>query len=106
MEATLPKRIFQYDILELIGHGPNGDVFKGVDSTSGLTVVVKLLIAEVSNDIEFRHRSHKQLKTARGLKHTNLATLYDIIEHDGQIILVSELVEVMLSYIKLREVRC
>ena len=93
METTLPKRIFQYEILDLIGRGPNGEVFKGTDSTSGSIVVVKRLFAEVSDDIDFRRRCHKQLKKARGLKHPNLATLYDIMEQDGRIVLVSEFVE-------------
>lgn len=93
METILPKRIFQYEILDLIGHGLNGEVYKGVDSTSGSVVVVKLLLAEVSDDDDFRWRCRKQLNTARGLDHPNLATLYDIIEHDGRIVLVSEFVE-------------
>jgi serine/threonine protein kinase len=93
METILPKRIFQYEILDLIGRGRNGEVYKGADSTSGSTVVVKLLEAEVSNDADFRWRCHKQLNAARGLDHPNLATLYDIIEHDGRIVLVSEFVE-------------
>ena len=42
MEVSLPKRIFQYEIHDLIGHGPNGEVYKGADSTNGSVVVVKL----------------------------------------------------------------
>lgn len=93
METTLPKRIFQYEILDLIGHGPNGEVYKGVDSTNGKVVVVKLLAAEVSSDEEFRRRCRRQLSAARDLDHPNLATLFDVIENDGRIVLVSEFVE-------------
>lgn len=93
METSLPQRIFQYEILDLIGRGLNGEVYKGADSTTGLVVVVKLLDAEVSDDADFRRRCRKQLNSACGLDHPNLATLYDIIEHDGRIVLVSEFVD-------------
>lgn len=93
METTLPKRIFQYEIHDLIGRGPNGEVYKAVDPTNGSTVVVKLLLADVSDDDDFRRRCRKQLNAARGLEHPNLATLHDIMEQDGRIVLVSEFVE-------------
>ncbi|MDH3891159.1 MAG: serine/threonine protein kinase [candidate division Zixibacteria bacterium] len=93
METSLPKRIFQYEIHDLIGCGQNGEVYKGADPTSGSEVVVKLLHPEVTADNGFRHRCRKLLNTARGLDHPNLAVLHDIIEHDNRIVLVSEFVQ-------------
>lgn len=93
METSLPKRIFQYEILELIGRGQNGEVYKGADANRGSEVVVKLLNPEVTRDEDFIRRCRKLLNRACGLDHPNLATLHDIIEHDGRIVLVSEYVE-------------
>ncbi|MCK4460821.1 MAG: serine/threonine protein kinase [candidate division Zixibacteria bacterium] len=93
MEICLPKRIYQYEILDLVGQGKNGALCKGRDSASGSTVAVKLLHPHVSADAEFQSRCLPQLKAARGLSHPGIATLYDVIEHEDQVLLVSEFID-------------
>ena len=93
MEISPPKRIYQYEILDVVGQGKNGTLCKGRDSASGSTVAVKLLHPHVSADAEFQSRCLSQLKAARGLSHPGIATLYDVIEHEDQIVLVSEFID-------------
>ena len=93
MEISPPKRIYQYEILDVVGQGKNGALCKGRDSATGSTVAVKLLHPHVSADAEFQTRCLSQLKAACGLSHPGIATLYDVIEHEDQIVLVSEFID-------------
>jgi len=102
MEISPPKRIYQYDILDLVGRGKNGAVCKGRDSARGSMVAVKLFRPEVSADSAFLQRCLPLLKAARGLRHPNLACLYDVYEHEDQILVVSEFVDGITLDEKLR----
>ncbi len=92
METKMPQRIFQYEIHDYIGNGKNGEVYRGLDSTSGRQVVVKLLRPEIGADTAFKTDNRKRLDCARNREHPNIATLLEIIEHDNRIVLVSEFV--------------
>ena len=86
-------RLAHYDILEKLGSGGMGDVYRGRDSRLGRDVAIKVLPPEVANDAERRARFEREATVVAGLKHPNIVTLHSI-EVEGDVhFLTMELVE-------------
>ncbi|MBY0523630.1 MAG: protein kinase [Gemmataceae bacterium] len=81
-----PKRLGEYELLERIGVGGGGQVFKAVHRRMERTVAVKLLPATSP-------RCHDEVKAAAQLIHPNVVTAFDAGEQDGLPFLVMEYVE-------------
>lgn len=89
-------RLAHYDILEKLGSGGMGDVYRGRDSRLGRDVAIKVLPPEVANDAERRARFEREATVVAGLKHPNIVTLHSIEEDPagaGVHFLTMELVE-------------
>ncbi|WP_161500795.1 protein kinase domain-containing protein [Embleya scabrispora] len=70
----------RYELLESVGHGGMGVVWRGVDRELGRTVAVKVLPVELTRQQEFRDRFRREARTVAGLSHPGVATLYDVGE--------------------------
>lgn len=81
------ERIGKYEILEQIGAGGFGVVFKGRDPLIERLVAVKTCN---SDDEELRHRFVREARTAGRLQHRNITTVYDFGYHEGLPYLVQE----------------
>lgn len=81
------QRIGKYEILEQIGAGGFGIVFKGRDPLIERLVAVKTCN---SDDEELRHRFVREARTAGRLQHRNITTVYDFGYHEGVPYLVQE----------------
>ena len=79
-----------YQILEKLGEGGMGEVYKASDSRLNRAVAIKVLPPEVSSDPDRRARFEREAKTVAGLNHPHICTLHDIGEHDGSMFLVME----------------
>jgi serine/threonine-protein kinase len=91
MSATnLPPRIGRYDILDRIGYGGMGMVFRARDPHIGRAVAIKLLRV---SDEDLHDRFLREAQSAGSLKHPNIVTIYDFGEHDGAPYIVMEYVE-------------
>jgi serine/threonine-protein kinase len=91
MSAThIPQRIGRYDILDRIGYGGMGMVFRGRDPHIGRAVAIKLLRI---SDEDLHDRFLREAQSAGGLKHPNIVTIYDFGEHEGSPFIVMEYVE-------------
>ena len=89
-------RLAHYDILEKLGSGGMGDVYRGRDSRLGRDVAIKVLPPEVANDADRRARFEREATVVAGLKHPNIVTLHSIEEDPagaGLHFLTMELVE-------------
>ncbi len=93
METTIPKRVFQYEIDEQIGEGKNGVVYLATDTSLDRTVALKVIRPEVSERPDFARHTRPGLPSLVKLDHPAIAGTYDIIEHDGQTVIVGEYVE-------------
>jgi predicted Ser/Thr protein kinase len=88
----LGQTILQYQILEKLGAGGMGDIYKAQDTRLNRTVAIKVLAAGNSGDPEHRRRFIQEAQAASSLSHPNIITIHDIVSHDGQEFMVMEFV--------------
>jgi len=81
-----------FRIVEKIGEGGMGVVYKAVDQSLGRSVALKVLHAEFVTDDERRQRFMREARTAAALNHPNIATVHEVGEADGIIFIAMELI--------------
>jgi TolB-like protein len=81
-----------YNILERVGAGGMGEVFRARDTKLGRTVALKMLPDAVASDPERRERFLREARAAAVLSHPNIATLFEIGEDAGRLYLVFEFI--------------
>ncbi len=86
------RRIGQFELQELLGEGGIGQVFAGRDTVLDRPVAIKSLRRELLNDKSFVERFRIEAKNLAVLTHPNITTLYTLLEQDGSLYMVMELV--------------
>ena len=81
-----------YKLLDRIGAGGMGEVYRARDTRLGRTVAIRVLIAEVAGDPDRRERFLADARASSALSHPNIAALYEIGEDQDQLFLVFEYV--------------
>ncbi len=90
--SRYPSRIAQFRLLEKLGRGGMGVVFKAHDTRLGRSVALKLLNTEHAGEAVSRKRLISEAQAAAALNHPHIATLYEMIESDQGLCLVMEYV--------------
>jgi hypothetical protein len=85
--------IGNYRILEKLGEGGMGVVYRAVDVNLDRTVAIKALNTELSGDAELEQRFRTEVKALGNLNHTNLATLHTLLIENGRPWMVMEFIE-------------
>ena len=77
------QSILHYRVLEKLGEGGMGVVYKARDTRLDRLVAIKILPADKISDPERKRRFVQEAKAASGLNHPNIVTIYDIGQADG-----------------------
>jgi len=86
------QTILQYQLLEKLGAGGMGEVYKAQDTRLNRVVAIKVLPAGLSADADRRRRFLQEAQAASGLNHPNIITIYDIVSDGDAQYMVMEFV--------------
>src|SRR5580704_7459852 len=87
------QSVSHYRILDKIGAGGMGEVYRATDTKLGRDVALKVLPQDVANDPERLTRFQREARAVAALNHPNVVTLYSVEECDGRHFFTMELIE-------------
>lgn len=93
---TIPTTIGRYEIIDELGHGAMGSVFRArdpaMDRIVALKTILSVALASAQGD-EYRQRFYREARAAGALAHPGIVPVFDVGEHEGVPFLVMEFVD-------------
>jgi len=83
----------RYEILDKLGEGAMGVVYRALDSALGRVVALKMLSTEVGGEDELHQRFQREAEAIGRLSHPNIVTVYDLGDSENQLYMAMELLE-------------
>jgi tetratricopeptide (TPR) repeat protein len=87
------KTLAHYEILDQVGHGGMGEIYRARDTRLNREVALKVLPSEMALDPENQKRFEQEARAVAALKHPNIVTIYSVEQADGIHFLTMELIE-------------
>ena len=89
----MPEKIGKYEVLERIGRGGMGMIFKARDPVLDRLVALKVISRDIDITDELRARFFREAQACARLSHPNIVTVYDMGEDDSRLFIVMELLD-------------
>src|ERR1700736_4944914 len=93
MATNVPKKLGKYDVLDVVGRGGMGIVYKAIHPGIGRLVAIKMMTAGFADDPDLLKRFYREAQSAGKLQHPNIVTIYDLGDQEATPYLVMEFLE-------------
>ena len=93
MKTQKPERIGKYEVLDVLGRGGMGVVYRARDARLGRVVAIKMLTEGFSGNTDMLQRFYREAAQTGALRHNNIVIVYDAGDQDGEPYIVMEYVE-------------
>ena len=89
--VLIGQKLGHYEIVEKIGEGGMGEVYRARDPRLGRDVAIKVLTGQRMDSADARARFEREARAVAALSHPNILAIHDIGEHEGTAYAVTEL---------------
>ena len=91
--AAKPSKIGKYDVIDVLGRGGMGVVYKATDPHLNRLVAIKMMTGAFSDNPDLLKRFYREAQSTANLQHPNIVTVYDLGDLEGNPYLVMEYLE-------------